>query len=229
MTLSPDGSMFAAKPNSMTTSSSSTSRPGRRSRRLPLAGLRLDSWPSIRSESAGPCRKMATIAIHSLPDGRREQEIKVDRWVVRDGWCPHPRRQVPGRAASRDGRSKPGQFRRPLERRDGRHMPAVRRARRCLGIAMSRDGTRLASVIDAGDGVRVLQLELAGPKSIPEFKVTASDLFGDDGYQGPIVEWLPDGKHLLVAGTTGDRCGRSEIARTLPPPPVAPLVSAGRE
>jgi hypothetical protein len=95
------------------------------------------------------------------------------------------------------------------------------------GLAISRDGQLLASVVNEEDGIKVIQVDLAAPKRVPDFKASAIDLFSDDGYQGSQVEWLPDGKHLLVAGRLVVDTARSEVARTLPPPPPSPLVSAG--
>jgi hypothetical protein len=226
MALSPDGALFAAKPqfdDHVVVVNVST---GKTVKTLPLAGLRLDLL-AFSAPNRLVLAEDGHVAVHSLPDGRREQDIKVDRWAVRDGWCLTPGGKYLAvllrEAADRNLVS----F---VDLSNGQTAGTCRLTGDpgdALGIRVSRDGARLASVIDEGDGAKVLQIELAGPKRVPDFKATAADLFGDDGYQGPVVDWLPDGKHLIVAGRLVIDALRSEIARTLPPPPVAPLVSAG--
>jgi hypothetical protein len=226
MALSPDGSLFAAKPQFDDFVVVFNVTEGKMQKSIPLGGLRLD----LLAFSASNRLVMAEdghVVVHSLPDGRREHDIKVDGWAVRDGWALSP-----------GGKYLAVVLRESSDRNLVRFVDLTKGeiAGTCrlsgdpgdaLGIAISRDGSRLASVVDQGDGVQVIQVDLAGPKRMPDFKATASDVLGNDGYQGPVVEWLPDGKHLIVAGRLVVDTGRGEVARTLPPPPPSPLVSPG--
>ncbi len=226
MSLSPDGALFAAKPQFDDFVVVVNVATGKTQKTIPLAGLRLNLL-AFSAPNRLVLAEDGRVVVHSLPDGRREREIVIDRWSVRDGW-----------ALSGGGRYLAALQRESIDRNlvtfvdlaTGDTVGVCRLTGEpgdALGIAISRDGSRLAAVYDEGDGVRIRPIELPGPRRLPEFKVPASDLFSDDGYQGPEIEWLPDGHHLLVAGRIVVDVRASEIARTLPAPPPSPLVSIG--
>ncbi|HVJ67031.1 MAG TPA: hypothetical protein VM510_03545 [Caulifigura sp.] len=227
MSLSPDGALFAAKPQFDDFVVVFGVASGAKQKTIPIGGMRLDML-AFSAPNRLVLAEDGRLVVHSIPDGKREREIKIDKWSVRDGWALTP-----------GGRFLAAILRESADRNLVTFVDLTtgESAGTCrltgdpgdlLGIGISRDGTRLAGVIDDGDGVKVLQIELAGPKRLPDFKVAAApDLFGNDSYQGPVLEWLPDGKHLLIAGRLAIDTALSEIARTLPPPPISPLVSVG--
>jgi len=226
MALSPDGSLFAAKPqfdDFVVVVNVST---GKTQKTIPLGGLRLELL-AFSAANRLILAEDGRVVVHSLPDGRREREIKVDRWVVSDGWTLSPGGKHLAALKRESADRNLVQF---LDLSTGEPAGTCRLIGEpgdALGIAISRDGARLAAIFEEGESVRVVQVELEGPKRLADFPAPAADLFGDDGYQGPVVESLPDGKHLLVAGRLVIDAWRSEVAQTLPPPPVSPLVSAG--
>ena len=226
MALSPDGALFAAKPQFDDFVVVVNVATGKTLKTIPLAGLRLDLL-AFSAANQLVVAEDGRIVVHSLPDGRREREIKVDRWAVRDGWELSPGGKYLAALVRESSDRNLGSF---VDLSIGEIAGTCRLTGEpgdVLGIAIARDGKRMAAVIAVDDGAKILQVDLSTPTRIPEFKVAAAELFGDDGYQGPIAEFLPDSKHLLVAGRLAVDTALSEVARTLPPPPTAPLVSPG--
>ncbi|QDT52845.1 hypothetical protein Pan44_08580 [Caulifigura coniformis] len=226
MAVSPDGALFAAKPQFDDFVIVVNVATGKTVKTIPTPGLRLE-LVAFSAANRLVLAENGRCVVHSLPEGRREREIQVERWNVGDGWTLSPGGQYLAVVKRESSERNLVQF---LDLTTGEPAGTCRLAGEpgdALGIALSRDGRRLASVIHEGESLRVVQIELEGPKRLPDIPVSVADVFGDENYQGRPLEALPDGGHFLIAGRVIVDASRSEVARTLPPPPVSPLVSPG--
>ncbi|MBX3442937.1 MAG: hypothetical protein KF774_11065 [Planctomyces sp.] len=197
--ISPDGKLFAARPQFEEYVPILDVASGRTIKTIPLADFRAGLL-AFRSNAELVVAESVRIHVYSAADGKRLREIPVRDWAIEDGW----RLSSGGRWLAlllRNDGNRNGL--RIIDLDTGETAGELRLAGSegdCVDVAFSLDGRRLTALIDHPRGLLLETFDVGNPATVTETVVEGFPLDDARNYQGPLLEIVPGGERVLIAG-----------------------------